>query len=79
MNLDLEIIELARHKSITVQIDEYHLIYGVDDSRYGTPNWHVATYSDLEDGFDGDFHWYTESGTVITKVTHISKTSLKKF
>lgn len=76
--MNVEMVELANNKKLTVNIDEYHLVYGVDESLYGTPSFHVACYSDLEDGFDGEFYWYTESGVLITNVTHISLEPLPK-
>ncbi len=76
--MNIEMVELSRHKSFVVHIDQFHLVYGVDERLYDTPQWHVATYSDLEDGFDGDFSWYTESGIRITKVTHVSLNPLPK-
>ena len=77
MKLELNIIDLRENKSTTVKIDEYYLVYGTDKSMYDTPQWHVAEYSDLDDGFDGDFKWYTETGIVIENVTHVSDAPLK--
>lgn len=72
----VDLVELTNNNKVIVNIDEYHLVYGVDESLYGMPSFHVACYSDLEDGHDGDFHWYTEAGDRITSVTHISKEPL---
>lgn len=74
--MNIEMIELSKNKKFTVNIGEYHLVYCVDERLYFNPNWHVACYSDLEDGLDGEFSWYTEAGISIGKVTHVSSVPL---